>query len=46
VPATALEPTADEFADLVHRPGRQAAALDLEALQVLGAPHLKAEDFE
>jgi hypothetical protein len=44
--ALTLEPAADEFADLVYRFSRKAVALDLEALQVLGQPHLKAQDFQ
>ena len=41
-----LEPAADQLADLVNGLGRKAVALDLEALQVLGEPHLEAEDFQ
>ena len=40
------EIAADQLADLVNRLGCEAVALDLEALQVLGEPHLEAEDFQ
>src|SRR5262249_9174429 len=44
--AAAPEPAADEFTDLVDRLRSKAVAVHLEALQVLGEPHLKAEDFQ
>ena len=41
--ASAPEPAANQPADLVNRLGGEAVALDPEALQVLGQPHLEAE---
>ena len=43
---TALEPAADQLADLVNGLGCEAVALDLQALQVLGDSHLEAQDFQ
>jgi hypothetical protein len=34
------------LANLVHRLGRSAVTLHLEALQIPGQPHLGAEDFQ
>ena len=42
----ALEPAADQFADFVNRLGCEAVAVHLEALQVLGEPHLEPQDFQ
>ena len=46
MPATALEPAADKFADLVNRFRGEPVTVHLEALQILGEPHLEAEDFQ
>jgi hypothetical protein len=41
-----VSPAADQFADLVNGFRREGVAVDFQALQVLGEPHLEAEDFQ
>ena len=40
------EPAADQSADFVDRLACEAVAVDFQTLQILGEPHLEAEDFE